>query len=286
MSDDTKVPNLTVVPINTSSGEGNDVPSGFMGLKNEQINHKVEFFDDNIIDIIERDDELYFKLQDVVTAIGYSTVDNALKLISNDYRIKLKYHSLTKNKIMDTWYISELGLYQFATKAKTPKVEPFQKWVYRVIKEIRQTGGYNLQQAPSNDLAASITAIIQAIQSEAQVTRALIEAKYNTIDNLVNKNMELTQVIISNQQYQQKQELVEAYTDQVAAVNKQAFATNGTYMTMREFATSIGKTCTNSMLAGNILIKSNFQCRYLHGCRAFKIEDLKLFFDWHPSMFT
>ena len=300
MSDDTKVPNLTVVPINTSSGEGNEDPLNFHCCDVTKLTHQFELFDEQPVDIVKNTEgETLFKLKDVCVAINYdlTNIGNAAKLISGEYKVKIPVYSASQNRNVETWYTSEFGVYEFLFRTSSPKAKRFQKWAFDIIRKIRQTGGYNLQQQaqPSTDLAAicatilatiqaesnKIISIVQAqtvvIQEEGKTTRALIDAHYGTINNLVG-------VVSNNQVEQIRQQRIDDFIVHSVAAKQQIITINKSKLTIRQFVDEIGKNC-NCLKVSHAMRKLGYKNSYTKGSCSFYVEDLQEFYQNNISMF-
>ena len=289
MSDDKQVPILNVVPINTSSGEGNEDPAAITGSKIDQIKHDPKFFDDLQIDIVvNAEGESLFKLKDVCSAIDYdlASISKAANLISDEYKVKIPVYHSSDNRYRETWYITEFGIYEFMGRTTSPKAKSFQKWTYNVLREVRQTGGYNIQhQAPVNsDLLAITTTILAAIQAqtvviqeEGKTTRALIDAHYGTINNLVG-------VVSNNQVEQIRQQRIDDFIVHSVAAKQQIITINKSKLTIRQFVDEIGKNC-NCLKVSHAMRKLGYKNSYTKGSCSFYVEDLQEFYQNYTNMF-
>ena len=72
--------------------------------------------------------------------------------------------------------LTELGLYRLLGQSRLPIARPFQKWVATVLRDIRQKGRYELQEALANK-DATIQLARLALESEREIiTKALTDA--------------------------------------------------------------------------------------------------------------
>ena len=87
-------------------------------------------------------EEPLFKAKDVAEWIGYSTAD-VDKMIANvdDDEIQTLFIGTHKNS-MSAWYLTEDGLYEVLMQSQKPIAKKFKKEVKKILKQIRQTGGY------------------------------------------------------------------------------------------------------------------------------------------------
>lgn len=267
------------------------------------IKHHSEFFDNLQVDVIANgENESLFKLKDVCCAIGYS-VDNISKasyLISDEYKVKIPIYSVTQKRNVDTWYITEFGIYEFMGRTKSPKAKPFQKWAFGVIKEVRKTGSYNLPatiEQPTNELVTTnnnvdnselissmqvqanailtnmrteANSIINNIQDEARATRMLIDAHYTTLNKLIDGTLYTNETPTPSPMI----------SPILSSLDDQAMVTTA------NFAKRIGKKCLNGKLIANMLENSGHTCIKKKASRAFLVADLKEFYRWYPHLFT
>ena len=143
-------------------------------------------------------DELRLVGKDVANALGYKDTADAIKTHCDD-RVNistlLKHFQTevgdapTFNEIKDleelglhpqTVVITENDLYALILRSKKrEEAKKFQKWVYSVIKEIRETGGYSLTN--SNNLnIATINKLAEAISE--------LTCNYKKLSDDINKN--------------------------------------------------------------------------------------------------
>ena len=88
-------------------------------------------------------EEPLFKAKDVAEWIGYSTANAnvMIKNVDEDEKV-LHTESMRGNYIMDVWYLTEDGLYEVLMQSQKPIAKKFKKEVKKILKQIRQTGGY------------------------------------------------------------------------------------------------------------------------------------------------
>ncbi|MBJ8027263.1 phage antirepressor KilAC domain-containing protein [Bacillus cereus group sp. N21] len=85
-------------------------------------------------------EEPLFLAQDVAEWVGHSNTTVMLNVVDEDEkRLNIVYTS-TGNK--DAWFLTEDGLYEVLMQSRKPIAKAFRKEVKKVLKAIRQTGGY------------------------------------------------------------------------------------------------------------------------------------------------
>ena len=95
---------------------------------------------------------------------GIRKVSQMVSLVDEDEKMKCSYNVATtsqcggKNvattsrarKTQETWFLTEDGLYEVLMQSRKPIAKQFKKEVKKILKEIRKTGSYSVQQAQSN----------------------------------------------------------------------------------------------------------------------------------------
>lgn len=255
---------------------------------------KIELFENHQITILEKfeNGENYFKLKDICLAVEYNPneINKAANLISDEYKISIPEFVVEANRICDVVYIEELGVYEFLNRTKAPKAKDFQRFTQKVLKEINHTGSYSLQSQP-NSLELSIQTLTQVVQNQGQLIAQIVEDNKNTqlfmqnqfgiINNLVN-------AMISNQQLQQKHQVIDEYIAQTSQVKANSFHMFKTKMGVKEYIESIGFKTTgynstqvaNNMVRLGYIMEKDSKQNYL---RTFHVEDLKDYLDSHPE---
>ena len=88
---------------------------------------------------LKKDDELYFKANDVAAALGYACKKNAIRdHVSDEYKksladIRGHRFSAPLNEQPNTVYVSEPGLYELIFSSKMPAAIEFRKWVFEEV---------------------------------------------------------------------------------------------------------------------------------------------------------
>lgn len=89
-------------------------------------------------------DEPLFLAKDVANWIEHSSITMMLKHIDEDEKVKVRPKQslglLTSNN--EYWFLTEDGLYEVLMQSRKPIAKQFKKEVKKILKQIRQTGGY------------------------------------------------------------------------------------------------------------------------------------------------
>ena len=88
-----------------------------------------------------------FKAKDVAEWIGYYKnpqgyydVSSMVKTVDEDEKELIQIG--TKNNLLSAWFLTEDGLYEVLMQSRKPIAKKFKKEVKKILKQIRQTGGY------------------------------------------------------------------------------------------------------------------------------------------------
>ena len=82
-------------------------------------------------------EEPLFKAQDIAFILGLTNVSDMMTRVDEDERSKLNL-----GRQGETWMLTENGLYEVLMQSRKPIAKEFKKGVKRILKEIRQNGGY------------------------------------------------------------------------------------------------------------------------------------------------
>ena len=85
-------------------------------------------------------DEPLFLAKDVAEWIEHSDRTKMLKGIDEEEKVKNIVHTLGGTQEM--WFLTEDGLYEVLMQSRKPIAKAFKKEVKKILKQIRQTGGY------------------------------------------------------------------------------------------------------------------------------------------------
>ncbi|MGM0341606.1 BRO-N domain-containing protein [Enterococcus sp. AZ007] len=98
---------------------------------------KIENWNGYQIRFVEIHDEWWAVAKDVADALGYAETRNMTKLVPKKYLISSILNGMNAKSTL----ISEFGIYKAVFGSHKQEAEEFQEWVFRVIKELRQTTG-------------------------------------------------------------------------------------------------------------------------------------------------
>lgn len=101
------------------------------------------------INILGTQDDPLFQANQIGELLGLSNIRVTLKDFSDDEKLVISTYTLGGSQ--GTTFLTEIGLYRLLGMSRKPIARHFQKWVVKVIKEIRQTGKYELQQQSEID---------------------------------------------------------------------------------------------------------------------------------------
>ncbi len=121
------------------------------------LNNNKLTFDNKIITIINIQNDLWFKGNDVAKLLGYSDPKRAIQHHINKDKYKLTYENIIKKRGTESSpplsyneknsiFINESGLYKLIFKSTLKIAEDFQEWIQDdVLPQIRKTGSYSIQ---------------------------------------------------------------------------------------------------------------------------------------------
>ncbi len=84
-----------------------------------------------------------FRASDVGLILDIKFIHNSIKDFDNDEKVSRR--TLTLGGPQEVFFLTELGLYRLLGQSRKPIAREFQKWIAKVIKEIRLTGKYELE---------------------------------------------------------------------------------------------------------------------------------------------
>ena len=97
----------------------------------------------NITIKIAEDGEPIFQANEIAKILEIKNIHATLKLFDTDEKVLINNETPGGNQIMT--FLTELGLYRLLNISRKPIARTFQKWVAGVIKQIRKTGQYKLE---------------------------------------------------------------------------------------------------------------------------------------------
>ena len=119
-------------------------------------------------------EEPLFLAKDVATWIGHKKKQKMVMIVDDDERLLRTMFGAGQNR--EVWFLTEDGLYEVLMQSRKPIAKQFKKEVKKILKEIRQNGGYLI--AHPDDTPDQI------------ITRALNVASV-TLEQLMEQNQRL-----------------------------------------------------------------------------------------------
>lgn len=97
----------------------------------------------NITIKFQEDGEPIFQANEIAKILGIKNIHETLKNFDNDEKHLSKTD--TQGGVQNVTFLTEIGLYRLLNISRKPIARTFQKWVANVVKEIRKTGHYKLE---------------------------------------------------------------------------------------------------------------------------------------------
>ena len=132
-----------------------------------------------------------FLAKDVAEWIDYdkSSINKMLNKVDDDEKVRNNIPTL--GGIQEMWFLTEDGLYELLMQSRKPIAKSFKKEVKRILKQIRQTGGYiptTTVERPMTDAEIMASALLIAHRTIEERNKALNEA--NDALNKANKSIQ------------------------------------------------------------------------------------------------
>lgn len=139
-------------------------------------------FNQNQIQVINKDGEAWFIASEVAAMLGYRDSYNMTRILDNDEKGTHNVSTLGGNQ--DVSVINESGFYHAAFKSRKPEVKPFRKWVTsEVLPTIRKTGGYQVGQKTTADdrtgLRQAVAALVGRKGIDYSTAYGMIHQRFN-----------------------------------------------------------------------------------------------------------
>lgn len=116
--------------------------------------HAVFNFNSNEVRTLEKDNQIWFVLSDVATALDFSHTPHATRMLDDDERSVHIVDTSSENGVeqkREVTIINESGLYSLILKSRKASAKVFKKWVTsEVLPAIRKTGSYTQSPYSSN----------------------------------------------------------------------------------------------------------------------------------------
>ena len=95
------------------------------------------------ISILYKDGEPLLKALDIGKVLNIKKIRNSINTFDDDEKVVLSID--TDGGKQDTMFLTEYGVIRLLLLSRQPIAKPFRKWVQRVVKQIRETGKYELE---------------------------------------------------------------------------------------------------------------------------------------------
>ena len=103
---------------------------------------KTELWNEHSIRFVQVEDEWWAVGKDVATALGYAKPENAIIThVSNEDKTSSLIQGSGSNYKSKTIIINEFGTYDLVFSSKLPQAKEFKRWVFNVIKQLRDSAG-------------------------------------------------------------------------------------------------------------------------------------------------
>ncbi|WP_321024975.1 BRO-N domain-containing protein [Eisenbergiella porci] len=100
---------------------------------------KTEYWNGYSIRFIEKDGEWWAVAKDVAEALGYQLTTNMTRLLEENDKDIHKMNTLGGNQ--ELLIVSEFGIYDAAFSSHKPEAKNFKRWVFTVLRALRQSSG-------------------------------------------------------------------------------------------------------------------------------------------------
>jgi prophage antirepressor-like protein len=88
-------------------------------------------------------DDPLFQANQIGKLLGFTNIRKSVVDFDNDEKVVMS--SSTPGGQQQVVFLTEIGLYRLLGQSRLPIARSFQKWVAKVVKEIRQTGKYEIE---------------------------------------------------------------------------------------------------------------------------------------------
>ena len=192
-----------------------------------------------------------FLAKDVANWIEYRNITLMMNTVDEDEKLTYTIYNSGQNREM--WFLTENGLYEVLFQSRKPIAKAFKKEVKKILKTIRQTGGY----IPTTPQMSDIEIVSRALL----ITKKTIDAQKNAIETLRSKNAVQEQII---HEMQPKADYTDMILQSKSVVNINQIAKDYG-MSGREMNKVLNALGIQYKQGGQWLLYSNYQsCGYTH----------------------
>lgn len=110
----------------------------------DKENFLIKQFGDLDFEIHGTQEDPLFKAADIGRLLGINQIRKTIQNLDSEYKV-LRAGDTIKG-IQDQWFLTEQGLYKVLFISRKNIAIEFQKWVFNVVKEIRSTGKFELEE--------------------------------------------------------------------------------------------------------------------------------------------
>lgn len=132
-----------------------------------------------------------FDANEIAKIIENKNVSQMLKNVDDDEKF-LEDFKTENGKIIRKWYLTEDGIYEVLFQSRSQIAKSFKKEIKKIIKEIRNKGGYIL--INKNDNEESIKNRINLILEEALKEKNILEKKIFSYEKFLSDGKELISI--------------------------------------------------------------------------------------------
>ena len=100
---------------------------------------KIELWNDAKIRFVEHEGEWWAVLSDIATALNLQPKEIKRRL--EDEVVSTHHVPDTLNRMQEMLIVSEFGIYEAVFESRKPEAKEFKRWIFAVIKELRQESG-------------------------------------------------------------------------------------------------------------------------------------------------
>ena len=127
-----------------------------MNIFYENLENNTIRFENNNINIILNDNEIWFNANGIALSLGYNCPKDAIKNnVEKEDKIKLEDINIDYeiNKHPHSIYINESGLYSLIMQSRLKKAKKFKSWITKIVlPSIRKFGYYKLKKKHESDI--------------------------------------------------------------------------------------------------------------------------------------
>ena len=100
----------------------------------------LKYNEKNVFILLDINNEIWFKLKDIYSILGYSNTRKSTYTSCVDSQNKVKYRNL--NNQPNAYFVNEAGMYQLLTNSRKPIANDFKNELFtNILPSIRKSGG-------------------------------------------------------------------------------------------------------------------------------------------------